>query len=294
MATRLIPGQRKWSGGRDEEGHRTWKITHLVEALPTDGPYLVMNTAGLPAVGSSWNFDSDFDLWAWCTSWMKVTPLVTDEPNTLWHVEQKFITGDMIYCHDLSIEDPLLEPQKVSGNFVKESKEIFFDKDGNPNLTSSKEFFGLEFDHSNPTVRIEQNVAELGLDTFAQMVNTVNDAELWGLGSRKIKLGNVAWERKVQGLCDFYYTRAFEFEIEYNTFDKSGIPDRGTKELKPAGDKTDPNDFNQAKDNNDENLKEVVLDGDGAVATTDGDIAQITVQHYPESNFLLLGIPVLL
>ena len=50
-------GRIDWSMDRDKEGHREYKLTTRVKTTAvTDGPYTVMNAAGLPSVGSVWAF----------------------------------------------------------------------------------------------------------------------------------------------------------------------------------------------------------------------------------------------
>lgn len=309
MAASVEGTQVKWSLERDAEGHRDYKVTHLVRSETTDGPATAINASGLPAVGSVWNFDDDIDLWAFCLPTASVTIHQEKEgdPNRWWRVTQTFTTRPHSRCQDESIEDPLLEPQKVSGSFVKYTKEVTHDRNDVPIMSSSKEFFRgpqVEFDHNRPTVRVGQNVASLGLATFSQMIDKVNDAALWGLPVRTIKLSNVTWERKYYGLCNVYYTRVFDFDINFDTFDRE-IVDEGTKWLdgdivgeegatayqKATGMvKTNPVHFARAKDRRGENMR-VLLDGNGEPLGDDVDPVKIDVEYYGEANLLLLGIP---
>ena len=318
MACILNP-RRSWSMDRDEEGHRTYKITHQVTAAIADGPQRVMCTPGLPMIGSVWMFGNDVDLWAMCHPQLRITPRLTKEPNRLWDVEQTFSTKPLSRCQDTEIEDPLLEPQKVSGNFVRYMSKVEKDYNGDWIKNSSHEKLrdiDEEFDDNRPTVRIEQNVSLLELDVFSEMVNTVNDNTLWGLEKRKIKLSNVSWERKLFGICNYYYIRTFEFDVDFNTFDRE-ILDMGRKVLNghwnKAGewvldpladyggaenpDPTKPSHFIQATDK-EGNLTELTLDGhgkpwDGVVVDNPDDPmpGKTDIEYYPESNFLLLGIP---
>lgn len=309
MATALVPGQRTWSLTRDDEGHREYVITHLVRAAATDGPKAVMDTPGLPVVGAVWNFDGDLDVWAFCTPSMKITPLIDKEPNQFWEVEQTFRTRPITRCQDETVDNPLLEPQQVSGGFVKYTKEVTEDKDGNPIKSSSHEIFRgpqVEFDHNRPTVRISQNVSQLRLGTITQMVDTVNDSALWGLAARCVKLSNVSWERKQWGQCETYYTRTFEFDIDFNTFDRT-VLDMGKMVLSghwndetgvwtldnvggSAPDASNPTHFINAIDQNN-NPIELLLDGAGKPLTDITAPVTINIQYYTESNFLSLGIP---
>ena len=239
MTVRLLNGHTISEGSRDDDGHRTFTVSRLVEAeiVPgaVPGPAEVMACPGLPTMGSSYLVDNDFDLWAFCYPHLKVTPFGAKRghPVQFWEVEQKFSTKPLKRCQDTTIENPLLEPMKVSGSFQKYTKEANKSYLGRHFKSSSHETIkgaGAEFDRNRPTVRIEQNVAVLDLHIFSQMIDCVNDEPLWGLAKRCIKLSQPAWSRSLWGTCNFYYTRIFDFDIDYNTFDRK-VPDEGTKVL---------------------------------------------------------------
>jgi hypothetical protein len=315
-----------WSLQRDEEGNRTYALkSQVVTNDINDGPFVVMNASGLPTVGSLWSFGNDFDVWAFCTAGMKVTPRITKEPNRVWDIEQDFTTKTVRKrCGDTEIEDPLQEPDRIGGSFVRYTEEATRDRNGDPIVTSAlQQIRGaqVEFDSNRPTVTISQNSSTLGLETFTSMIDTVNDATLWGLESRRIKLSNVTWERALVGVCDFYYIKTYEFDINFNTFDRV-IQDWGTMargewwddEGTPMWDDTTASaveltvsraNMKRYKDIHGE-LADTVLDGTGLPASTStvtigkvsggntGPPATRTVEKYAESNFLLLGIPTVL
>ncbi len=287
-------GHLNWNMTRDKDGHRTYKITWLVKVTSTlDGPEVVMGAAGLPVIGSSWIFGNDNDVWAKCWPTMSVKVVLTKEPGYYFVVEQTFTTKPLSRCQDDSIEDPLLEPDRLSGSFVKYTKEVGKDRNGVVIQSSSFERFRgseVEFDDNRPTVTVEKNLATLPLSTFAPMIDTVNDAALWGLGARKIKLSNASWQRLLHGTCNFYYTVAYEFDIDdkEDGHDRK-IEDIGTKVLMPGGDKTNPNDF-QVYDEVKGSDTRIPLDGNGS-ARLDSTPVYVNVEYYPESNFLTLGIP---
>lgn len=322
MAAELIsgysPGRIAWQGARDREGHREFTIIHQVETTSSlDGPQVVMNAPGLPLVGSLWTFGNDLDLWAFCYPDMRVTPDQTRgrEPHVIWSVEQKFGTRPLQRCQDTTIENPLNEPQDLSGSTRRKTIEANTDRNGTKILSSSHEpVLGteVEFDDNDHIVTVEQNVLSLEQDTFLPLINTVNDATLWGFAARKVKLASVSWSRQLYGVCTFFYTRRFEFEINDNTFDT--LPtDQGTKALAGqwddcpptawntfAGvDKTIASDFIRVKDPCNEELITVQLDGNGEPNLTDTPVAipaatgsaSGKLEYYPQSNFLTLGIP---
>jgi len=235
-----VLGREDWGLERDEEGHRTFKIIHKVQTSSADdGPFVVLNAPGLPVIGALWHFGNDTDLWAFCHPNASITPEVKSEKNKVWHVEQTFSTKPLKRCQDEQYEDPLLEPQKISGGWSKKTKEAVYDRNGDRIETTSHEPIRghqNEWDDPHATVKVEQNVAALQLETLSSLINHLNDAPLWGMAVRCVKLSNITWERKVHGLCDYYYTRSFEFEIDADTFDRD-ILDEGTKCLRGHWDK---------------------------------------------------------
>jgi len=233
MTCALRSGQRTWSCTRDSEGHRTYKIKFLVEHAITDGPANVLQCPGLPAVGSTWNFDSDVDVWAWCRPDATVTPLLEKEQNTLSEIELTFSTkftwpdSQRQRCQTIQIQNPLSEPAKVNGKGVKYTEERNYDKDGKPILNSAKELVRgaqVQFDANRDTLTIEQNVATFASVTAAYaMRDTVNQFTIWGSSPRTVKLSQVNFERLYQGICSTYFKRTLEFDFNnnpYNGFDR--------------------------------------------------------------------------
>lgn len=300
-----------WSMKRDRDGHRDYELEVMAKTdAVTDGPAAVLTLPAMPQVGDIWSYGTDYDIWAFCTPEISIQPYgVSNEPNLYWTARLKFSTRPLRRCQDETIEDPLQEPAQISGSFVRYTELTEKDKDGNLIESSSHERIQVERDRSRPNVTISQNVATLGLETFTEMIDTLNDAELWGLSSRKIKLSNVSWSRKLFGICDYYFTRALEFEINFDGWDYDDIVDKGRNCLRgkwtesgddpPAytwtqdadADATDLQDFILALDPND-NPQETLLDGSGGRLTDASNPSFITApQIYSESNFLLLGIP---
>tara|TARA_R110000824_G_scaffold89967_12_gene220192 strand:- start:1235 stop:2131 length:897 start_codon:yes stop_codon:yes gene_type:complete len=295
MTTSVI-GRRDWSMTRDTEGHRNYKIKWLCFSTSVaDGPAHALVATGLPALGSGWAQGNDIDTWAKCLPNQSCRFMNKSEKGFMWEVEQTFSTKPLKRCQDDSIENPLNEPDQISGGFSKYTEEIQKDKDGDSIKSSSHERIRgatVEFDANRPTVSISKNVLTLPLSTFAPMVDTVNDAVLWGLPKRCVKLSDVTWSRQLYGTCTFFYTITYGFDCRYDTFDRV-VFDEGTKILNPEianADKTDPKHFIRYKDVNGD-YSRVFLDGNGAPLEKGDPPVEIDIEYYTESNFLTLGIP---
>jgi hypothetical protein len=238
------------------------------------------------------------------------------EPTRIWHVGQTFSTKPLERCQDTSIEDPLSEPQKLSGSFVSFTRQVSRDRYGNPLETSSHQPLQgseVEFDDGTPTVTVQQNVATLGLYTFSSMYHKVNDSLMWGLPPRCVKLSAISWERLMYGTCTYYYSRTFDFDVNYNTFDReaadySSFCIRGDwdRTVDPpvwkeeiGMDENNPQHFMRFKDVNGENSRVYLhrgrpISGVGTgtgTGTGSQEIVYIDIEYYDEANLLLLGVP---
>jgi len=238
MSLHLLDGQTVASMNRDDEGHRQYKIKFRV--ISDDGrdlPAAVLQTPGLPLPYSWWIIDRDVDLWAWCKWDAEVDPSQGNpegEPVRSWDVGLTFTTKPpKQYCREVQVEDPLLEPTKVSGKSVKYTEQTNYDRFGQPIHNSAFEMIRgpqVEFDKNRHQVRIEFNVPQLRADLVGPLIDCVNGDPMWGLPPRCIKLSDWNWERKYWGQCFAYFTWIFDFDVRLDTFDRN-ILDEGTKVL---------------------------------------------------------------
>jgi len=262
MATRLVNplgagtfSKRKMSMQRDENGHREYKIKlRVISNDPqNDGPAVVAQTPGLPLPYSLWIIDNDVDTWAWCKWDLEIDQAqetLEGESDGQWDVgltfttkwpEWKNSTGQNDSggsCRTEQVEDPLLEPFKISGTSVKYTEEQSKDRFGTIIASSSHERFRgpqVEFDKNRHTVKISMNVAVLNAPLVLGMLDHVNTNILWGLPPRTIKLSTWAWERKFWGTCTVYYTWTLDFDVRFDTFDRK-IMDEGSLVLNGAYD----------------------------------------------------------
>lgn len=306
----VVSGFKSWKVSRDNEGHRTYKVRFRIQGQSSAdsllGPAAVLQTLGLPVYGEVWAINSDLDVYAYCKQDVDIEPVVDDgDPVPQWDATYTFSTlAESKRCHENQIDDPLLVPDRVSGDSIRYTQEETTDRFGNPLRTSSHEQLRgpqVEFDHSRDQVVVEQNVADLELATLVAMRDTVNSTEQWGLPARCIKLSSFSWERKYYGTCQVYYTRRLTFETNLVTDPYTGaissgwdrdLLDEGTKVLhghwssgtvgtgSPATDEwvldnidgkapdpSNPGHFDQFKDRNGENAR-VVLNGAGRPAFT--------------------------
>lgn len=267
--TATVLGPVEWSREtEDPYGHRTYRIKWRVECTSVqDGPQVISTAAGLPVVGAYWNYGNDIDVWAICHPQQSVNMQLTGEPGTLWFVENTFSTKPIIRCQDTPIDNPLNEPPLISGSFVKYTQQAMVDRFGIPLLSSSAEPFTgalVERDYNRATVNIQMNVPSINPLWFF-LIDTVNNSPMWGLGPHCVKLSNAPWKRLLWGSCSYYYQIDFQFDIDFNTFDRY-IPDAGNRTVARGGDCTKPGDYNCFRGTTGDLIAPVPMDGAGNIA----------------------------
>lgn len=311
----ILRGRLDWGLQRTPENGREYGITWLLRTTnPDDGPSTVMLCPDLPQVGDIWEFGTESDPWAFCRPDWTIDCIGKGEPGIYWTVSQTFSTRPLRRCQDFQFDNPLLEPPDISGTFNREMLEIIKNNDGSiPKTSSHDRITGdiMKFDNGKPTISISFNDSTLGMDKFTEFQDTVNDAPLWGFEKRCVKLSNTTWKRNIYGMCTYYWTKTHEFEIDVKTFDREYL-DIGTCCLmgwspgstEPVIDPLvlDPSfgnlpkwmnraNFERYKTASGDYLDRVPLDGVGRPVIDTDEPATGLIYHYPEKNFLELGIP---
>ncbi len=294
MGTVRNVGPRNVSCERDDDGHRTYSIDWLIRLTdPLDGPAHILANWPLAAVGSAYSFGNDSDPWAFCIPNLNIAPFKdTQEGDPIYDyiITQKWTTRPQWRCQTASIENPLLEPVQLSGDFIHEQVMRSVDRFGNPLLHPNYQAITgpqVEEKSSRPTINITFNSAILPLATYVLLINKVNDATLWGLPPRTIKFTDARWERLMYGTCAYYYRTTYVFEFDLETFDRP-IPAFGTKALRPGGSYTNPEDYEVFKVDNE--ATETMLDAYGRAVDNPANQKIARPQIARQGNLLLLGI----
>jgi len=309
----------EWSLSIDDDGHRTYSVTLLVKADTfVEGPLAVSQATGMPVIGTAYSVGGESDSYALRTAFLetKVHKQTDSSKNYYWDAKIKYTTRPFERCPDDATGNPLLEPAKISGGFNKYTEEVTTDRHGQRLLFSNLQIpHGpqVEFDRGRAAVRVVQNQQTLGLAALVAMVDTVNDAAMWGFSPRCVKLSNATWERIIQttGDCVYYYRVTYDFETDYDTFDRD-LVQAGTMvlsgkyatsganegswidvQVKENGtlqdpDPTNPRHFIRYRDRHG-NYGRTLLDLEGRPHDDADSPHELEVEYYSESNFALLG-----
>lgn len=275
----------------DADGNRTYKrtFTILTDSQST-GPKAVVEADGQPTVGETYRYPQDdpteTDESVYCS---KCKPKLRDKKSRkLWTVEYQYTSYSSKQLNGVDV-DPLNEPPKFSGSFLRVNEIFEEDNEGNAILMSSGEPPDppLEEGVSYPTLRIEMNVASPALALWADYANAVNTGTFWGLGARKWAIEKIDWQDQFRGNGSRYVTVVFEFAAKYNTWDRKFL-DRGyyRKVVAPIEGKILITDVDGQPVN-----APRLLDGTGNVLEEGADPVYITKKLRPERSFGSLGVP---
>jgi hypothetical protein len=210
-------GLRTYRRNVDDDGNRTYTATYLVQLDMYAGETMAdaPDAEDLPQPGDS--FEVDGDAIRTQKEAAKIHKEQEGDPFEYVAVEMEFTTkANSSSCAEAKIDNPLMQPPKLSGNFVKVTEEARFDRFGHPILNPAGELMRgpqVEFDENHPEIHIKQNVADLELDMLSRMSDTLNMDWLWGFPPRTIRFTPGPWEENWYGGCLCYYTRELIFEI---------------------------------------------------------------------------------
>lgn len=317
-----------WSGSRDKDGFREYKVSFkvLVDATAgvPSGPATALATPGLYLPGSPYAVGDDFDIDAICQWTADMKPMV-EERTPYFIVEQIFSTRPNEKCINRigtgtgtgnPANDPLSEPPRLSGSFVKYTEEKTKGKDGNFFKNSAHERIRgplVEFDSNRLTINVTINESTLDLVGKTAIIDTVNSVPIWDFNERTLKLSNIVWQQKFSNDCTCYYETTYGFEMSPDGFDRIAL-DEGTKALHGEWNKTtgvwtlkninggapnpnNPTHFIRITDFFDNPMR-CILNGAGVPATTIsgsgvGLEGSIDIIYYPETDHLgeIPGLP---
>lgn len=305
----ILRGLTGQSMTRDDEGHRTYELRWIFNTNnQLDGPETVLQSANtqLLPVGSPYSEGEDYDPWAFCTPGLQISPhrdVKEGEPVFDWEVVQTFTTKPMTRCSTTEINNPLLEPYQIAGEFVHVSRLAKVDKDGIPLTHSNMEPINgpeAEDKFSFPAITLTYNSAILPISTINNLINKVNDRPLWGHPARCVRFVDARWERLLYGVCFYYYKISYRFEFNLETFDRD-VPSFGRRVLKknlPGRDHrvisdrilARPGDFETTEKQLGTDIDLQPLDNHGRLSTQATQYVQ-RVRLAKEANLLLLGVP---
>jgi len=290
-------GIHDWVAKRDKKGERVYTLTTLISTDDVnDGPGVVLNEPTLPSPGDPWTYGNTSDAWAVCNWETSCRPHGKQEGTNAnyWLVTNQFTNASRKQDRSSQQDNPLTAPYEISGGWNQVARAKSVDKDGNYMTNSAFEPFKgdlLQRNEAQPTVSIKMNLPTVPLDYISVAMNRVNDAPLWGLGARHVRLYDAPWSRQVTDANFVYYTVEYAFECNFNSWDEPLI-DQGLKVLREGGDKTNPLHFERANDLGGEKEDDPkLLDGNGSRLAAGASVVYITPEIDLEFNFLLLGIP---
>jgi len=279
----------------DGERTRAYKVTY--ESITNDqadhARVVVLDLIARVPFGTQYSLHNDSD--AYCfAKYPKNCKAVglAKGGRRKWRSDIEFSNHPQEKCSEAEWENPIDEPYKLSGSFVRAMRAATKDRHGEPvdNSVDEPVLPAPEVDDSRDTVIIESNTATIDLALRSAMRDKVNSATIWGLPPRTVKLGQWSWSAEYYGQCHIYIVNRLEFEINKDKWNFVHI-DRGFRIVN--GEDDDGNiKYTTLMDDRDQPLREPrLLDGAGALLPGGGSPFEIEEELADEADLRLLPVP---
>ena len=209
----------------NEKFHRNYTSTYQVVGQFDASPFEILQGIGIPAYGSSYNWNGFIDLWAFAKGFDAEPgerikdPLGGSIDMMRWMATVKHSSEPFDGSNDAQTprENPLDDPPVISGGFSPYKRNVHRDKNGIAIENTAKFPYdpGISIDDAYDTVKISFNTATINLVQRAEFRGTVNSASIWGLDPRMAKLTRWDWQILRAGATMEYIKHNFEFLISY-------------------------------------------------------------------------------
>ena len=200
------------------------------------------------------------------------------------------------------IEDPLLQPPKISYGFASANEPVDRDANGNPIMNSAEETFDppSSRDVDDLIIRIQRNTNNFSVWTAASYKNSINSDTIWGVppGYLMLKDWSATYEKSAS---TYYFAESMEFHIRYAAVFQGGQwvalgwklrrVDEGYR-VKSGVDSNNKPKYQTILDENGKMLSQpTLLDGAGNKLASGADPVYKTFDLYPSRSFAALNLP---
>lgn len=279
------------STSADNEGHRTHSVTFRAVTDDTTkksySAWLAVATQYPP--GTPYSLLGESDSWAFAQRPSRArAEKATNRKSYL--VDVDFSTKPAEKCSNHNVENPLDEPVKISGSFVRATKVVTQDRLGEQLANSADEPWipAAEIDDSRDTLIIEANTAGINLQQRGQARDKVNETPIWGLQPRAAKLSQWQWSIQKYGQCNLYVVNRLEFEINMDLWNDARL-DEGFR-IKDGVDADGNTKYKTLMDGQDQPLREPrLLDGQGDLLGPNANPVIVRKELYREFDFHSIG-----
>lgn len=209
------------SKARANQTERSYTVTYRVRTdSRSDGPGEASSASVIPRRYSYYAFGNETDRGALRTDIDVDLTSIRDSMKD-WTIVCTFTSRPIaIHPDAFDIEDPVLLPPEISGDFLLIAKNVERDKDGNVVVNSARDYFeGLTDEEGLPTLNISKNYNTISLTTLSNYIPSVNSTDFWGMGPRYWKVQKAPWQRLWKGNGIPYFRISYEFQLNWETWD---------------------------------------------------------------------------
>ncbi len=204
-----------------EDFHREYDLTYrVITDSESDGPDTVLASGSLPTYGQPYAYGSESNPFASCRFVGNARRDQGEKTRKAWLVDAKFSTRGSNRDPNDQPGKPLDWAWKVSGSFGTGQKYSNKDRTGRALANSANEPFEdvPPIDDQILLLTLEKNLPTLSLSQWADSRGKVNDATLWGLPARRVKLMQWSWTPQWTGAGQAYVACKWEVAINFDGY----------------------------------------------------------------------------
>jgi len=211
-------------GGVDAEGTHTYTNVYIVLTDDKDDGADTARGAGAVALGLpdyndswAWGNDSNSNALAKTRSADIASLDETSPYYRKWKVTIGYTTagqsrdpaggGGSGSGSEEGIQDPLLEPWKLSGSYIQTTRRTSVDKNGANVTNSADEPILFDVPSGYDSLIMNGNTATISLTTRAANVTKSNSTAMWGLAVRQVYLNQWSWDIAYRGTTPYFVNR---------------------------------------------------------------------------------------
>ncbi len=281
-----------WSS--EDEGYQNYAVEYeIITTDVNDNARTVMLAlvAAYPP-GTPYQLGNDSFPWCWARRPKSIKRRDIRKNRKVWRGTIDYSNKPLKSCQDQEWEHPLDKPPVIGGSFVRAMRAATKDRHGNQLANSVAEPWipSPEVDDSRDTITIQVNTATINLLLRSQARDKVNDADIWGLPARSLKLSQWKYTVQAYGLCEQYVANDFEFEVNVDRWNEIRLDQGFRKKL--GIDANGNTTYETLMDEKDQPLREPrLLDGNGNLLADGADPVEIEKEVIDEFDFSQLPLP---
>lgn len=210
-------------------GLRITRIFYVRTTANSDGPYTVINAAGLPGIGDSYTNGTES---ASGIILKRIRPKRHRDQPLLWTVECEY-EEQVIDGEGAEAGAPEARPTKYTWSTIQEPNDIEVDTTGQKTQNSAGDVFlsGVQVDKSAASLTIERNESSFDRPAMEAYINTLNSTPIFGYAAKEGRMISIDATGEYDAIYGGFWTVTYTIHFRLSSI---WVPSITAAQLLPA------------------------------------------------------------